>query len=599
MKQVREPVAWALLAAAGVNVVVGLVDALSNSWSLASLGLLGGAGNSGAGFTERALAGRGDVASVGAAVLPVVAVILAALAGEKVTRAIQIARAATVLQGIALLLGVVYWLAALGAHVDGAVKAKFFVQGLAGLAVSAAGLFFLVKVLRSPEMQPESSGKPAAYPGFGYPRQPPPDRYQAGYGTDRDTAVLAVPAAQAGQAPPAGQHGAMAQQAPAQAVAQQAAAQQAAAQQSVAQQSVAPQVPSPLAAAQRAAMQQVAAQQAAQRSAGREAASQQAGAHGYGRYSHAGQGSQLQGYSPSYQPGYQQPSYSQQPAPGQQQAGQQAYGQRSPLGNDEREQQGAQPQAGGHGSEAYAQGGHSQPEYRQGGYGQPGYGHGGSRPRAYTQPGYGQGGDYGQGGSYGQGGYQQPPPGQQAYGQRPAQDPAAESGRPGQLGAGTGQRGSGDQAYETYPQSASGQQARYGGEIPAGARPGVFGQAGRSPETQERGYGLQQDTERGQRAADEQPHAFGQQSRVGSYEQYYQQARQLLASYEASTTATMSNFHPDGGVGQGHFPDVGQGVPGDENYSHQAPYEAGGGHQAGGRGPQGATGDTAEGQPGR
>ena len=66
-----------------------------------------------------------------------------------------------ILQGIALLFGVLTWLMALGIQVSGSAKLAFFFEGAVGVMVATAGLFFTVVTLRCSELQAARQQKAA------------------------------------------------------------------------------------------------------------------------------------------------------------------------------------------------------------------------------------------------------------------------------------------------------------------------------------------------------------------------------------------------------------------------------------------------------
>jgi hypothetical protein len=84
-------------------------------------------------------------------VLPVLAVILVAFAGGLTDRARQVVQAAVAIQAVALGLGVLSWLGALGGHVRQGV---WFIFDATALAAVAAALIFTVAVLRSRALRP-------------------------------------------------------------------------------------------------------------------------------------------------------------------------------------------------------------------------------------------------------------------------------------------------------------------------------------------------------------------------------------------------------------------------------------------------------------
>src|SRR6185369_11784581 len=83
--------------------------------------------------------------------LPVLSVILVAFAGGLTDRARQVVQTAVSILAVALGLGVVSWLGALGAHVRQGV---WFIFDATDLAAMAAALVFTVAVLRSRALRP-------------------------------------------------------------------------------------------------------------------------------------------------------------------------------------------------------------------------------------------------------------------------------------------------------------------------------------------------------------------------------------------------------------------------------------------------------------
>jgi hypothetical protein len=169
VRRVREPVAWILL-------VVTAIWVLVSAWQL--FGLPGApvpvpvpaAARSvavpvGAPVTHtpspvpvttfglRASTVAPQFVAGGIFVLPVLAVILVAFAGGLTGRARQVVQAAVAIQAVALALGVLSWLGALGGHLRQGV---WFIFDAADLAAVAAALIFTVAVLRSRAMASES-----------------------------------------------------------------------------------------------------------------------------------------------------------------------------------------------------------------------------------------------------------------------------------------------------------------------------------------------------------------------------------------------------------------------------------------------------------
>ena len=163
VRRVREPVAWILL-------VVTAIWVLVSAWQL--FGLPGApvpapprpvAVPVGAPVTHApspvAVTTFGLRASVvapqfvagGIFVLPVLAVILVAFAGGLTDRARQVVQAAVSIQAVALGLGVLSWLGALGGDMRQGV---WFIFDATDLAAVAAALIFTVAVLRSRALRP-------------------------------------------------------------------------------------------------------------------------------------------------------------------------------------------------------------------------------------------------------------------------------------------------------------------------------------------------------------------------------------------------------------------------------------------------------------
>jgi hypothetical protein len=178
VRRVREPVAWILLVVTAIWVLVsawqlfGLpgapVPAAARSVAVPVGAPVPVAGRStavpvGAPVTHApspvAVTTFGLRASVvapqfvagGIFVLPVLAVILVAFAGGLTDRARQVVQAAVAIQAVALGLGVLSWLGALGGHMRQGV---WFIFDAADLAAMAAALIFTVAVLRARALRP-------------------------------------------------------------------------------------------------------------------------------------------------------------------------------------------------------------------------------------------------------------------------------------------------------------------------------------------------------------------------------------------------------------------------------------------------------------
>jgi len=163
VRRVREPVAWILL-------VVTAIFVLVSAWQL--FGLPGApvptpprpvaVATSAPATTApspvavmtfglRASVVAPQFVAGGIFLLPVLSVILAAFAGGVTDRARQVVQAAVSIQAVALGLGLLSWLDALGAHVRQGV---WFIFDATDLAAVAAALVFTVAVLRSRTLRP-------------------------------------------------------------------------------------------------------------------------------------------------------------------------------------------------------------------------------------------------------------------------------------------------------------------------------------------------------------------------------------------------------------------------------------------------------------
>ena len=386
-KRVRQPAAWLLLSGVTVSVFLGLMAMLSNGWAAAAnagtlIALAGGGVAAGPTFADRAVVASHALTSVQLTALAVAAVALATHFGEKAMQARRITLVAVILQGIALLFGMLTWLMALGIQISGSAKLAFFFEGAVGVLVATAGLFFTVGTLRCSELQaarqqqaprrPVPGARPALplSAGGSAADLPAADRSGAdrsgaghpGYGYGQQGAGRGYVGA--GYQPGAGYQQA-GQQGPSQSQVQQAGEQIAARQ----------------AAAQAAQSQTLAGQQ--YRADPVEHYGQQSGRHGQ----------QADGSYRQHAPGGQH-------APGQQAPGQQAAGQQGYRAGYSEQSYGlgcdtgyGQPQSYGHGYAPYDQSDHQgqqsqraqQTQQAQQRYGQQGYGQQGYNQQAYGQ----------------------------------------------------------------------------------------------------------------------------------------------------------------------------------------------------------------------
>jgi hypothetical protein len=156
VRRVREPIAWVLLVCAAIAVLV-------SAWQL--VGLPGAPVPapvipSPAGgpvpvpvttFAIRASAVAPQFVGGGIFTLPVLSVILVAFAGGRTDRARQVVQAAVSILAVALGLGVLSWLGALGGHLRQSV---WFIFDATDIAAVTAALVFTVAVLRSQALRP-------------------------------------------------------------------------------------------------------------------------------------------------------------------------------------------------------------------------------------------------------------------------------------------------------------------------------------------------------------------------------------------------------------------------------------------------------------
>jgi len=131
-RQAREGAAWLLLIAAAILVGIGI-------WML--LGLPGS--SDGPTLADHVEAASGYLVGIDFTLLPVGAVLLAALGGTPVGSLRQIVLLALIIQLVALALGVIAWLISLGS------AGWFTIADLTNLIAAAAGLIVTNAVMRS------------------------------------------------------------------------------------------------------------------------------------------------------------------------------------------------------------------------------------------------------------------------------------------------------------------------------------------------------------------------------------------------------------------------------------------------------------------
>lgn len=176
VQRLREPAAWVLLVAAGLQLLAGIV--------LLFLGkTLGGK------FTTRALnetLGAGTVVSIALAALLVVAVLLVAWGETPTPQARLIVMGALGVFAVAALFGVISWLAGLVASgelvkISAGVKLAAFLYGAAKVAVLGIGGWFTWTVFQGIQpARPQGGQVPQGYPDYGYQQGQQPYG-QAGY----------------------------------------------------------------------------------------------------------------------------------------------------------------------------------------------------------------------------------------------------------------------------------------------------------------------------------------------------------------------------------------------------------------------------------
>jgi hypothetical protein len=133
LRQARESAAWLLLVAAAILAGIGI-------WML--LGLPGS--SDGPTLADHVEAASGYLVGIDFTLLPVGAVLLAALGGTPVGSLRQIVLLALIVQLTALVLGVIAWLISIGS-----ASGWFTITDLTNLIAAAAGLIVTNAVMRS------------------------------------------------------------------------------------------------------------------------------------------------------------------------------------------------------------------------------------------------------------------------------------------------------------------------------------------------------------------------------------------------------------------------------------------------------------------
>jgi hypothetical protein len=149
VRRLREPVAWTLLVLTAIGLLIG-------AWEL--FGMPGTPPITvpspvpitgpvpAATFGLRAAAVAPQFVAGGIFLLPILSVVLVAFTGGLTDRARQVVQTAISIQAVTLGLGLLSWLAALGAHVRPGI---WFFSNATDLAIVATGLIFTAAVRRS------------------------------------------------------------------------------------------------------------------------------------------------------------------------------------------------------------------------------------------------------------------------------------------------------------------------------------------------------------------------------------------------------------------------------------------------------------------
>lgn len=165
LQRLREPIGWVLVAAAGLQLLAGIVLLFSDSL------------DAGGKFTIRALAetigGRDLVTGMTLTALLVIAVLVTTSGPAPARQARNIATAALGVFCAALLFGVITWLAGLAAGAEGieigaGVKFAAFLYGAAKLAVLGIGAFYVYNVFQGLQPpRPAAHQQGAGFQGYG------------------------------------------------------------------------------------------------------------------------------------------------------------------------------------------------------------------------------------------------------------------------------------------------------------------------------------------------------------------------------------------------------------------------------------------------
>jgi hypothetical protein len=149
VRRLREPVAWTLLVLTAIGLLIGAwqLFGMPGTPPITAPGPVPVTGPvPAATFGLRAAAVAPQFVAGGIFLLPILSVVLVAFTGGLTDRARQVVQTAISIQAVTLGLGLLSWLAALGAHVRPGI---WFFSYATDLAIVATGLVFTAAVRRS------------------------------------------------------------------------------------------------------------------------------------------------------------------------------------------------------------------------------------------------------------------------------------------------------------------------------------------------------------------------------------------------------------------------------------------------------------------
>lgn len=147
VRRLREPVAWTLLVLTAIGLLIGAwqLFGMPGTPPITAPGPVPGPVPV-ASFALRAAVVAPQFVAGGIFLLPILSVVLVAFTGGLTDRARQVVQTAISIQAVTLGLGLLSWLAALGAHVRPGI---WFISDLTDLAIVATGLIFTAAMRRS------------------------------------------------------------------------------------------------------------------------------------------------------------------------------------------------------------------------------------------------------------------------------------------------------------------------------------------------------------------------------------------------------------------------------------------------------------------